>query len=242
MTYDGRAEVLSGIDLVLEPGTLTALVGPSGSGKSTLASLLPRFWDVGQGRITIGGVDLREMAAADLYCAVSFVFQAVQLLRMSLTENIALARPDARQAEIEAAARAAQIHDRLIALPRGYASLPGGDTHLSGGEAQRVAIARAILADTPILVLDEATSALDPVNELAVQAGLRALTRNKTLIVVAHRLQTVRAADRIVVLDRGSVAEVGDHDSLLSACGRYAAFWTERQKASGWRLASEEVS
>ncbi len=180
------------------------------------------------------------MEAATLYRSVSFVFQDVQLLRMSLAENIALARPAAGPAEIEAAARAAQIHDRLITRPRGYASVPGEDAHLSGGEAQRVAIARAILKDAPIVLLDEATSALDPINELAVQAGLRALTRNKTLIVVAHRLQTVRAADRIVVLGDGRVTEFGDHETLLSANGRYADFWNERHKAAGWRLGSRQ--
>lgn len=233
--YDGRADVLSGIDLVLEPGTLTALVGPSGSGKSTLASLLPRLWDVGHGRITIGGIDLREMAAADLYQAVSFVLQDVQLLRMSLAENIALARPDASQAEIEAAARAAQIHDRLMVLPRGYASVPGEDEHLSGGEAQRVAIARAILADAPILVLDEATAFADPEAEAATQSGLSTLIAGRTVLVIAHRLHTITGADQICAMGAGRIVERGRHADLVAAGGLYAQLWAASETALAGR-------
>ena len=229
--YDGRTEVLRGIDLVLEPGTLTALVGPSGSGKSTLASLLPRFWDVGDGRITIGGVDLREMEMATLYRAVSFVFQDVQLLRMSLAENIALARPEASQAEIEAAARAAPIHDRLMALPRGYASVPGEDALLSGGEAERIAIARAILADAPILVLDEATAFADPEAEAAIQSALSNLIAGRTVLVIAHRLHTITGADQICVMEAGRIVERGRHGNLVAAGGLYELLWDTNEAA-----------
>lgn len=233
--YDNGTEVLHDINLALEPGSLTALVGPSGSGKSTLASLLPRFWDVGAGRITIGGVDIRELAPATLYRSVSFVFQDVQLLRMSLAENIALGRPDATQAEIEAAARAAQIHDRLEALPRGYASVPGEDAHLSGGEAQRVSIARAILADAPILVLDEATAFADPEAEAAIQAALSTLIAGRTVLVIAHRLNTITGADQICVLDGGRIVERGQHPDLVAAGGLYARLWAASEAALGAR-------
>ena len=229
--YDGRTEVLRGIDLVLGPGTLTALVGPSGSGKSTLASLLPRFWDVGHGRITIGGVDLREMEMATLYRTVSFVFQDVQLLRMSLADNIALARPEASKAEIEAAARAAQIHDRLMALPRGYASVPGEDALLSGGEAQRIAIARAILADAPILVLDEATAFADPEAEAAIQSALSNLIAGRTVLVIAHRLHTITGADQICVMEAGRIVERGRHGNLVAAGGLYELLWDANEAA-----------
>ncbi|GAB4588362.1 ABC transporter ATP-binding protein [Nocardia sp. IFM 10818] len=224
-SYDGRTPVINGVDLVLEPGTVTALVGPSGSGKSTLARLLPRFWDVGEGAVRIGGVDVREMSERDLYRHVGFVFQETLLLRTSIRDNIALGRPDAGFAEIEAAARAAQIHDRITALPRGYDSAIGEDAHLSGGEAQRVSIARAILADTPVLVLDEATAFADPESEAAVQDALSQLTAGRTLLVIAHRLHTIRAADRIVVLGQGRVIEAGRHDELIAAGGRYRQMW-----------------
>lgn len=233
--YDGATDVLHEVDLVLEPGTLTALVGPSGSGKSTLAGLLPRFWDVRAGRIMIGGVDIRDMEATALYSRVSFVFQHVQLLRMSLAENIALGKPDASEGEIEAAARAAQIHDRLLELPRGYASVPGEDAHLSGGEAQRVAIARAILADAPILVLDEATAFADPEAEAAIQTALSRLICGRTLLVIAHRLETITQADQICVMEDGRLVERDRHAALLSAGGLYARLWAASEAARSSR-------
>lgn len=224
-SYDGRTEVIDGIDLTLEPGTITALVGASGSGKSTLARLLPRFWDVDHGAVRIGGVDVREMSERDLYRQVGFVFQETALLRTSIRDNIALGRPSAELSEIEAAARAAQIHDRITALPRGYDSIVGTEAQLSGGEAQRVSIARALLADTPVLVLDEATAFADPESEAAVQDALSRLVSGRTLLVIAHRLHTVRGVDRIVVLSQGRVVEVGRHDELLAAGGEYAHMW-----------------
>ncbi|NNH73599.1 ABC transporter ATP-binding protein [Nocardia uniformis] len=224
-SYDGRTPVLDGIDLVLEPGTITALVGASGSGKSTLARLLPRFWDVDHGVVRIGGVDIREMSEHDLYRQVGFVFQETALLRTSIRDNIALGRPTADMAEVEAAARAAQIHDRIAALPRGYDSIAGTEAQLSGGEAQRVSIARALLADTPVLVLDEATAFADPESEAAVQDALSRLVSGRTLLVIAHRLHTIRGVDRIAVLAHGRVVELGRHDELLAAGGEYARMW-----------------
>ncbi|NEW49161.1 ABC transporter ATP-binding protein [Nocardia cyriacigeorgica] len=224
-SYDGRGYAVDGIDLTLAPGSVTALVGASGSGKSTLARLLPRFWDVEEGSVRIGGVDVRDIAEDDLYRLIGFVFQETSLLRTSIRDNIALGRPDADQATIEAAARAAAVHDRITALPRGYASVVGEDAQLSGGEAQRIAIARAIVADAPILVLDEATAFADPESEAAVQDALSHVIAGRTLVVIAHRLHTIRGADRIVVLSRGRVVEAGHHDELLAAGGEYARMW-----------------
>ena len=230
-SYDGRTDVLSGIDLVLEPGSVTALVGPSGSGKTTLARLLPRFWDPSAGRITLGGVPLDELPTSELYRQVGFVFQDVQLLRTTIRENIALARPDAPLEEVEAAARAAQIHERIVALPRGYDSVAGQDARLSGGEAQRVSIARAILADAPILVLDEATAFADPESEAAIQDALSELVRGRTLLVIAHRLHTITAADQICVVDHGRIVQRGRHAELLAQGGIYARLWAAAEQA-----------
>ena len=222
---DDDAVVLDHIDLTLEPGTMTAVVGPSGSGKTTLGRLLCRFWDPAAGAIELGGVDLRAIESAELYRRVGFVFQDVQLIRASVADNIRLARPEATMAQVEEAARAAQIHDRLTELPRGYHSVVGEDVTLSGGERQRLSIARALVADTPILVLDEATAFADPESEAAVQDALSTLVAGRTLVVIAHRLSTITGADRIVVLDGGRIAESGTHDELLDDGGIYAAQW-----------------
>lgn len=217
--------VLHDIDLDLSPGTVTALVGPSGAGKSTLAALLARFHDVDAGRITIDGMDLRDLTTADLYRAVSFVFQGSSLVRGTVHDNIALGRPEATREEVERAARAAQIHDRVARLDRGYDTVVGEGVQLSGGEAQRVAVARAILADPAVLVLDEATAHADPESEHAVQSALSALVRDRTVLVVSHRLHTLIGADRIVVLDRGRIVQEGDHASLSVTDGLYRELW-----------------
>jgi ATP-binding cassette, subfamily B, bacterial IrtA/YbtP len=201
--YEPGHEVLRGVDLVLEPGTVTAVVGPSGSGKSTLVKLLPRFFDPTHGRVLLGGVDLREVG--DPYRYISFVFQDVQLLRASVAENIALAVPDASEEEVTRAARRAGIHDRIRKLPRGYDTVLGDDVTLSGGEAQRISIARALLADTPVLVLDEATAFADPPTERAF-SGI--LTGGRTVLVIAHRPETIARADTVVALDADRIVEV----------------------------------
>jgi ATP-binding cassette subfamily B protein len=218
-------EVLRGVDLVLEPGTVTALVGPSGAGKTTLATLPARFADVTAGSVTVGGADVRDIPPRELYSTVGFVFQDVRLLRETVADNIAMGRPGATRAEVEAAARAARVAERIEALPRGYDSVVGEDADLSGGEAQRVCIARALLADTPVLVLDEATAAVDPVSEAAIQDALSELARGRTVLVIAHRLSTVAGADLIAVMDEGRVVERGTHAELLARGGRYAALW-----------------
>lgn len=233
--YEAGHEVLRGIDLVLEPGTVTALVGPSGSGKSTLVRLLPRFFDPTHGSVTLGGVDLREIDSQELYRKVSFVFQDVRLLRTSVADNIALAVPHADFDDVVRAARLAHIHDRILRLPRGYASVIGEDAGLSGGEAQRISLARALLADAPVLVLDEATAFADPQTEQAVRRALATLEGNRTTLVIAHRLETIAEADTVVMLDGGSVVERGSPAELLALNGEFAALWQARRSAAADR-------
>ncbi|MEV5976601.1 ABC transporter ATP-binding protein [Streptomyces sp. NPDC052114] len=223
--YAADSPVLHDIDLVLAPGTVTALVGPSGAGKSTLAALLPRFFDPDQGSVRIGGVDLRDMATQELYRHVAFVFQDVRLLRATVADNIRMARPDATLAEVQAAARAARCHDRVLELPRGYDSVVGEDALLSGGETQRIAIARALLADTPVIVLDEATAFVDPEAEAGIYDALSALIEGRTVLFVAHRLHTIVEADQIVVLEKGRVVERGTHTELLASGPVYRGLW-----------------
>jgi len=222
--YRPDVPVIKDVSLMLRPGTVTALVGPSGSGKSTLAALLARFHDVQHGAIRVGGEDIRSMTADELYTRVGFVLQETQLVHGTVTENIALAVPDATAAQVQAAAREAQIHDRIMRLPDGYDTVLGAGSGLSGGERQRLTIARAILADTAVLILDEATAFADPESEYLVQQALNRLTRDRTVLVIAHRLHTITGADQIVVLDHGRIAEQGTHD-LLSAGGRYRRLW-----------------
>jgi ATP-binding cassette subfamily B protein IrtA len=209
----------------LRPGTVTAIVGASGSGKSTLARLLLRFFDPSEGRITLGGVDLRHIATPELYRRIGFVLQEVRLIHASVRENIALGRPSASLHEIEEAARLANIHERILALPRGYDSVIGEDAQLSGGELQRVSIARAVLLDPSVLVLDEATAAADAENEVAIQDALSRFARGRTLLVIAHRLDTIMHADHIIVVENGVIVEQGSHAGLLADKGRYAQLW-----------------
>jgi ATP-binding cassette subfamily B protein len=223
--YGPEHQALSNLNFTLAPGTVTAVVGPSGAGKSTLARLLLRFFDPTSGRITLGGADLRQLDSTALYRHIGFVLQDVRLIHASVRDNIALGRPSASQAEIEDAARTANIHERILALPRGYDSVIGEDALLSGGERQRVSIARAVLLDPPVLVLDEATAAADAGNEVAIQDALSRFAQGRTLLVIAHRLDTVMHADRILVLDGGVIAEHGTHAQLLARQGRYARLW-----------------
>ena len=235
--YEAGRQVLSDISFTLKPGTTTAIVGRSGAGKSTLARLLLRFFDPTTGRITLGGVDLRHFETSSLYRHIGFVLQEVRLIHASVRDNIALGRPSASQQQIEDAARTANIHERILDLPRGYDSVIGEDAQFSGGEQQRVSIARAVLLDPPVLVLDEATAAADAESEAAVQDALSRFAEGRTLLVIAHRLDTVMHADQIIVLDNGAVLEQGRHGELLARGGLYARLW-----AQGGYSHSEELA
>ena len=225
-SYDGETAALHGIDIAVAPGSTVALVGPSGSGKTTLMNLLPRFYDPDSGRVQIDGQDLQDVTIASLRAATALVSQDITLFDDTVAANIAYGRSGASEAEITAAARAAAAHDFITALPQGYDAMVGENgVRLSGGQRQRIAIARAMLKDAPILLLDEATSALDSEAEREVQTALDALKAGRTTLVIAHRLSTVMAADRIYVLDGGKVVESGDHGTLLAQGGTYARLY-----------------
>lgn len=240
--YEG-VRALDDITASVPSGSVVALVGPSGSGKSSLAHLVARFWDVDQGAIRIGGVDLRDLSTETLNATVSMVLQAVHLFDATVTDNIRLGRVEATDAEVVAAAEAACIHERILELPGGYATrLTGGGAELSGGERQRIAIARAILKDAPVLVLDEAMASVDLGNEAAIQMALANLCRHKTVIVIAHRLQSIADADQILVLEGGRIVERGVHDDLLNRGGLYRHLWDAQFASSSWRIASDSAA
>ncbi|MBE7385562.1 MAG: ABC transporter ATP-binding protein [Leptolyngbya sp. SIO1E4] len=235
--YGEGRPALQDVSLTMPAGTVTALVGPSGAGKTTLARLIPRFWDVTDGSIKIGDVDVRQMTSETLMSWVSFVFQDTFLLHDTIRDNIKLGRPNATDEAVEAAARAAQAHEFILTLPNGYDTIAGErGTRLSGGQRQRITIARAILQDNPIVVLDEATAFADPENAALIQSAIAALTQGKTLIVIAHRLPSIMNADQIAVLDQGRLVELGKHDNLVAANGVYARLWSRYQDAQNWEL------
>ena len=238
-SYEAGHPVLQGVSFRVDPGTMTAIVGPSGCGKTTIARLIARFYDVDAGSVRVGGADVRDWESADLMAQLSLVFQDVYLFDDTLEANVRVGNPDASLADIEEVARLSGVSEIVERLPLGWATPVGeGGRALSGGERQRVSIARALLKAAPIVLFDEATSALDPENESRVTDALAVLRRDATLIVIAHKLDTITAADQIVVLDEtGHVAQSGTHEELYTqADGQYRAFWDARSRAAGWRL------
>ena len=243
-TYTGNNEekALESVSFAAKQGQITAIVGPSGGGKSTIANLISRFWDVTDGKITIGGVDLRDMAQNDLMRQVSFVFQDIFLFKQSILDNIRMGNRNATEEQVIAAAKAAQCHEFISKLPKGYHTVVGTKgVHLSGGERQRIAIARAIIKDSPIIVLDEATAFSDPENEYLIQKAFEKLMQNKTVIIIAHRLSTIRNADKIIVMEKGQIVESGKHDDLVAAGGRYFQMWNHYTEAINWKLNGKAV-
>ena len=240
---DSSRPALQDVSFTVPSGSTVGLVGPSGGGKSTAAVLIPRFWDVSSGSVRIGGVDVRQMAGEELMSRIAFVFQDTRLFKVSLLENIRMARPSASVEEVWAAVRAARCEDILEKLPDGLDTVVGTKgVYLSGGEAQRIALARAILKDAPIVVLDEATAFADPRNEALIQKAFAKLTRGKTVLMIAHRLSTVRDVDQILVLEKGQVQEQGTHRQLLEQGRLYAKMWKDYQQAAAWKVGNPAVT
>ena len=233
----GERKIIQDVSFTVPEGTTTAIVGPSGSGKTTLTSLMARFWDVDSGSVKLGGIDVKDYALDSLMSNFSMVFQAVYLFNDSIENNIKFGKPDATHEEVVAVAKAARCHDFIAALPEGYDTVIGeGGATLSGGERQRLSIARAMLKDAPIVILDEATANVDPENEADLQEAIEALTGGKTIIMIAHRLKTVRRANQILVLKHGRITQRGTHDQLVQEPGIYADFIRTRQKAVNWKI------
>lgn len=233
----GEHQVLQNVNLSIPHGTTVAIIGPSGSGKTTLCSLIARFWDVQSGSITLGGMDIREYALDSLLSNFSIVFQNVYLFADTIENNIKFGKPDASHEEVVQAAKNACCHNFIMALPKGYDTVIGeSGATLSGGEKQRISIARAILKDAPVIILDEATSSVDPENESDLQAAIEKLTKNKTVIMIAHRLKTVCNADQIVAIADGKIVQHGTHEQLIKQPGIYADFVNIRHKVIGWKV------
>lgn len=237
-SYDQR-KILDHVDFTILQNTTTAIVGPSGGGKSTLCSLIARFWDVDEGRITIGDQDIRDLKLDNLLACISMVFQNVYLFNDTIANNIQFGKPDATREQVVTAAKKACCHDFIVQLPNGYDTVIGeGGATLSGGEKQRISIARAILKDAPIIILDEATANVDPENEHHLQKAIEELTHGKTIIMIAHRLKTIRNADQILVVDGGKIVQRGTHQQLAEQPGIYQRFLKVREQAIGWQLVS----
>ena len=234
--YDGEHYVLNDINFIAKEGSITALVGPSGAGKSTVGQLLSRFWDIQEGSISIGGVDIRQLSTEKLMEKVSFVFQDSFMFAQTMYENIRMGMNKTKE-EVIAAAKAAQIHDFIMSLPKGYDTLFGQQgVHLSGGEQQRFQLARAILKDAPILILDEATAFADPENEYKIQLAFSELIKGKTVLVIAHRLSTITTADQIIVFEKGEINAIGTHNELLQSSELYQRMWNAHNRAQDWNI------
>jgi ATP-binding cassette subfamily B protein len=235
--YENRT-IIDDVTLDIKEKTTTAIVGPSGSGKTTITSLIARFWDVNSGQVTLGGRDVRDYSFDSLMENFSFVFQRVYLFEDTIANNIRFGRPEASMEEVIAAAQKACCHDFIMGLPDGYDTIVGeGGATLSRGEKQRIAIARAIMKDAPIIILDEATANVDPENEKEITMAIENLTQDKTIIMIAHRLKTVRHADQIIVIDNGKIVQKGKHDELMKQDGIYKNFVSGRKQAVSWKIA-----
>lgn len=234
---DATRDAVQKVSISIKPGEHIALVGPSGSGKTTIAELMVRFFDVTEGAIEIGGVNVKEMTSAELMDRISFVFQDSRLIKKSILDNVRLSKPEATETEVMEALQKAQCMDIIEKLPQGIHTVIGEKgTYLSGGEQQRITIARAVLKDAPILILDEATAFADPDNEAKVQAAFEELAKNKTLIMIAHRLSTVVNADKIFVMDDGKCTESGTHEELMKQNGLYAKMFDEYTRSIEWKV------
>lgn len=239
----GDKKVINHVSLVVPQGTTTAIVGPSGSGKTTLVNLIARFWDVDSGSVRIGGIDVKDYKLDSLMKNISMVFQNVYLFPDTIENNIKFGSPNAAHEDVVRAAKAARCHEFILALPDGYQTVIGeSGATISGGEKQRISIARAIMKDAPIIILDEATANVDPENEAELQKAIKALTQGKTIIMIAHRLKTVKNADQIIVINQGKIAQQGTHDELIKQAGIYADFVGMREKAIGWKIKADNLA
>lgn len=239
----GNKKVIDHVSLSIPQGTTTAIVGPSGSGKTTLVNLIARFWDVGGGSVRIGGIDVRDYKLDSLMKNISMVFQNVYLFPDTIENNIKFGSPNATYEDVVRAAKAARCHEFISSLPEGYQTVIGeSGATISGGEKQRISIARAIMKDAPIIILDEATANVDPENEAELQKAIEALTQGKTIIMIAHRLKTVKNADQIIVINQGKISQQGTHDDLIRQSGIYADFVGMREKAIGWKIKADSLA
>ena len=238
----GDEHILNDINLKINENDSVALVGPSGGGKTTIASLIPRFWDVNKGTIKLGDVDVRDISTKELMSNISFVFQNTTLFKDSIYNNVAIGRKGASRSEVLEAISLAQCDDIIDELPDGIDTVIGSEgTYLSGGQQQRIALARAILKDAPVIILDEATALADPENEYLIQKAISEITKDKTVIMIAHRLSSIRNVDKIYVIDYGRIVEEGNHDDLVGSNGLYSRMWDEFNQSIQWKVKSETI-
>lgn len=239
---DGDEHILNDVNLKINENETVALVGPSGGGKTTIASLIPRFWDVNKGSIKVGDVDVRDISTKELMKNISFVFQNTTLFKDSIYNNVAIGRKGASREDVKKALSLTQCDDIIDELPDGIDTVIGSEgTYLSGGQQQRIALARAVLKDAPIIILDEATALADPENEYLIQKAISEITKDKTVIMIAHRLSSVKSVDKIYVVENGRIVEEGNHHTLVDSEGIYSRMWVEFNQSIQWKVKSEVI-